>query len=178
MMINKQKSRGGRPDFCFRSVCDISPDWLAERSINGLLLDIDNTLTRWEKQRVPEHVLTWLTGIRSAGIQMRLLSNGLGRKRSAVSQQTNIAQVSGIAVKPLPAAFRQGLRELNLPPERVMMVGDIVVTDIIPANRVGIWTCLVEPMSPSDFVGTKVWRWMEQTQDWREPFLPENDFRR
>jgi HAD superfamily phosphatase (TIGR01668 family) len=177
-MKRSSKSRGARPDYCFDRVHDIDPAWLQAHGIAGLLLDIDNTLTRWEERTVPPSVLTWLEGLRQAGIACRLLSNGLSTKRIAVEKQTGIPHATGLAVKPFVPAFSHALRELGLPATHTMMIGDIVVTDIAPANQLGIWTSLVEPLSPIDFPGTKIWRLMENMFKWRRPYLSANDFRR
>lgn len=172
------KSRGPLADYCFSRIVDIRLDWLRDIKIKGLLLDIDNAVTRWEEKTVGRQELEWLEAVRDAGLRCRFLSNGLSRKRASVEQQTGIPQVGGLVVKPFTAAFRRSLRDLELPARQVLMIGDIVVTDIWPANIVGIWTCLVNPLSAIDFAGTKVWRLLENTWNWRNPLHPENDFRR
>jgi HAD superfamily phosphatase (TIGR01668 family) len=171
------KSKGPYADYYFQRAVDISASWLQEQGIKGLLLDIDNALTRWEEKTVGRDELSWLESVRNAGLICRFLSNGLSRKRASVEKQTGIPQVGGLVVKPFTAAFRRALRDLELQASEVMMIGDIVVTDIWPANMVGIWTCLVDPISPIDFPGTKVWRLMENTMDWRRTLLPEHDYR-
>jgi HAD superfamily phosphatase (TIGR01668 family) len=177
-MKKSGKSRGPLADYCFRRIVDIQLDWLNGLGIRGLLLDIDNAITRWEEKTVARTELAWLNMVRDAGLRCRYLSNGLSRKRASVERQTGIPQVGGLVVKPFAAAFRRSLRDLELPADQVLMIGDIVVTDIWPANMVGIWTCLVNPLSAMDFPGTKVWRLMENTWNWRRTLLPENDFRR
>lgn len=176
-MSASAKSRGPYADFYFQRVVDIPLDWFKERRINGLLLDIDNAITRWETKQVGSEELAWLESVRNAGLRCRFLSNGLSLKRASVEKQTGIPQVGGLVVKPFTAAFKRSLRVLELPAEQVLMIGDIVVTDIWPANLIGIWTCLVDPLSPIDFPGTKVWRLMENTLDWRRTLHPENDYR-
>jgi uncharacterized protein len=171
------KSRGIRPDYCFNRVIDISPAWLKERGFSGLMLDIDNTITRWEEFIVRENELKWLKRMQAAGLTCRLLSNGLPRKKAAVVKQTGIPHVTGIYVKPLRRSFRQGLTDLGLQPQQVLMVGDSVVTDVYSANRIGIWTCLVDPLSTVDFLGSKFYRLLENLFHLRRPAFPTHDFR-
>lgn len=45
--------------------------------------------------------------------------------------------------KPAPEAFRAGLRALDLPAERVAMVGDAVESDVLAAQRLGMTGVLV-----------------------------------
>jgi len=176
-MTRTSKSRGIRPDYCFRRILDIKPEWLAERGIKGLLLDIDNTITRWEHHHVPPEEMGWLAQICAAGITCRLLSNGLRRKKVAVAEQTGLEHVSGMFVKPFTQAFRQGLEDLALDPAEVMMIGDSVITDIYAANHVGIWTALVDPLSPVDFIGSKFYRLVEKLLCLRHPVHAAGDYR-
>jgi HAD superfamily phosphatase (TIGR01668 family) len=172
------KARGLRPDYCFSRAEDVRLDWLRERGIRGVLLDIDNTITLWERRQVPENEMAWLHGLRDGGIAIRFLSNGLPHKLAAVVDQTGIDHVDGRPMKPLGIAFRRGLRELQLAPHEVLMIGDSVFTDIVGANRVGLWTCLVDPLSPVDFLGSKFWRLLETLLGARQPFSVAGDHRR
>jgi HAD superfamily phosphatase (TIGR01668 family) len=177
-MTAPPKARGLRPDFCFSRAEDISPEWLAQRGVRGLLLDIDNTVTRWEHKAVPEGEMRWLQMLREAGLGLRFLSNGLPHKLTSVIEQTGVVHVVGRPMKPLPHAFHRGVRELALPVEQVLMVGDSVFTDIVGANRAGLWTALVDPLSAVDFMGSKLWRLLEAILCARQPVCAEQDFRR
>lgn len=172
------KSRGCLPDFCFRRCIEIKPEWLRAQGLQGILIDIDNTITRWERVEVPPEDQVWLESLQRAGLAIRLLSNGLAHKKDAVLRQTGIPLVSGPLVKPLPAVFRQGLSDLGLQPAAVAMIGDSVFTDIVGANKAGLWTILVEPLSPVDFFGTKIYRFFETLLRLRRPLDPQRDYRR
>lgn len=172
-----KKSRGLRPDFCFAHVTDVPIPWLTRLGIHGLLIDVDNTITRWELLEVPEMTQAWLRGISDAGIECRLLSNGLAHKRRTVAEQTGIAEVGGALFKPLPGFYRLGLKQMGLKPEQVMMIGDSVLTDIAGANRLGIWTALVDPLGQVDFVGTKIYRGLEYLLRLRRPLDSSCDYR-
>jgi HAD superfamily phosphatase (TIGR01668 family) len=176
-MQQARKSRTLRPDFCFTQLEDISLAWLTERGIRGVLLDIDNTLTRWELLEVPSSAMDWLRGVLDAGIEVRLLSNGLAHKRAAVVRQTGVAQVGGPLFKPLAAFYRRGLRQMSLKPEETLMIGDSVFTDVAGANRCGIWTALVDPLGAVDFAGTKLYRMLEDALRLRRPLHSECDYR-
>jgi HAD superfamily phosphatase (TIGR01668 family) len=176
-MSKSRKSTGFYPDFCFDLVRRISLEFLHEHGISGLLLDIDNTITRWEEPEVPQPEMDWLNRMQQSGISIRLLSNGLARKKAAVVEQTGIKKVPGRSLKPTRAAFISGLTDLGLEADQVIMIGDSVFTDIVGANRAGIWTCLVEPLSPIDFIGSKAYRLLERIMNYRRPLDPDHDFR-
>ena len=85
-----RKSTGFLPDFCFDLVRRITVEFLREHGISGILLDIDNTITRWEAPEVPHTEMEWLQMMQQSGIAIRLLSNGLARTKAAVVEQTGI----------------------------------------------------------------------------------------
>ena len=44
------------PEYVFKDVTHITPEWLAAKGITALVLDIDNTLTADRSQELPEEV--------------------------------------------------------------------------------------------------------------------------
>ena len=55
------------PEYVFKDVTHITPEWLVEKGITALVLDIDNTLTADRSQELPEEVAVWLDTMRRAG---------------------------------------------------------------------------------------------------------------
>ena len=64
------------PEYVFKDVTHITPEFLAEKGIRGLVLDIDNTLTADRSQELPDEVAQWLETMKAAGIRMTIVSNG------------------------------------------------------------------------------------------------------
>lgn len=141
------------------------------------MLDIDNTITRWEESLVPEAELRWLQTMQDSGIQIRFISNGLHRKIRKVEKQTGLSHIRGRPLKPFPAGFRRGLQEMSLTPSEALMVGDSAVTDIAIANHLRIWTALVEPMSSVHFPGSRFWKIIERAFSLRFPATPQGEMR-
>ena len=171
------KSFGARPDYTLDSITQITAGWLSHLEVRGLLLDIDNTITRWEEEHVPEAELLWLQQIGECGMKIRFISNGLHRKVRRVEKQTGLSHIRGRPLKPFPTSFRRGLKEMQLQPSQVLMVGDSAVTDIAIANHIGIWTALVEPMSTVQFPGSKFWHVLERIFSLRNPATPQGEMR-
>ena len=48
------------PEYVFKDVTHITPEWLAAKGITALVLDIDNTLTADRSQELPDEVAGWL----------------------------------------------------------------------------------------------------------------------
>ncbi len=68
------------PEYVFKDVTHITPEWLAQKGIRALVLDIDNTLTADRSQELPEEVAGWLETMRRAGVKLTIVSNGAEKR--------------------------------------------------------------------------------------------------
>ncbi len=66
---------------------------------------------------------------------------GLGAWAAALEYATGVQ--ARLAGKPAPALFRSAVEKLDLPPERVTMVGDDPLADLAPARELGMETIFV-----------------------------------
>ena len=56
------------PEYVFKDVTHITPEFLAGKGIRALVLDIDNTLPAARSQELPDEVAGWLAQMKEAGI--------------------------------------------------------------------------------------------------------------
>ena len=94
----------------------------------------------------PAPVKAWLE---DAGrhFRLHLFSNNPSQRRiSAVAEQLGVSFTCS-ARKPHRAALRRVVAELDLPPQRIAMLGDRVFTDVLGGNRLGLFTVLVRPIA-------------------------------
>jgi HAD superfamily phosphatase (TIGR01668 family) len=138
----------------------LQPDWLLEgtladlplqdlldRGIAALVLDVDRTLLPRRRATLPPSMRQWLEQARQQ-LPIHLLSNNPSRQRiGAVAHDLGVPFTTS-AAKPRREALRRVLRELDLPAERVALIGDRVFTDVIVGNRLGLFTVLVKPIDP------------------------------
>lgn len=134
------------PTYYFPRVYDISPRFLAEEKIRGLILDVDNTLALAEHPDPYEGVEGWVNLMRENNVRMVILSNNWASRVDGFAKKLHLPYVSA-AVKPFTWRYPKALRILNLPKSQVAMVGDQVYTDIVGGNAFGVRTVLVEAFS-------------------------------
>ena len=133
-------------DRTFRSVLDISPQWLAGEGIRLLLADLDNTLAPYGVPRPSGEVVAWRARLEQAGITLFLLSNSRRPGRAQHYAEALGIPYEGHAGKPKSGGFRRALARMNAAPEEAAIVGDQIFTDILGGNRAGILTLLVHPI--------------------------------
>lgn len=151
-----------RPDRTAESVAKIDPAELTELGIEGVLVDLDNTLVPWHGYEVPDAVLEWLRSMEARGIKICIVSNTRypGRLRR-LAGTLEVPFVKG-RLKPRKSAFRPALELLRTSQGRTAVIGDQIFTDILGGNRLGLFTILVRPLSPREFFGTKISRVFER----------------
>ena len=149
------------PDLYVDKLTTITPCHLKNHELSGLILDLDNTLVAWDSDSPPEEVLSWISEMKDHDIELCILSNSLGKRVQHISRQFKLPFVSK-AVKRRKKSFLQAIKVLGLSHNQVGVIGDQLLTDIWGGNRLGLYTILIVPRSTSDFITTRVVRFLER----------------
>lgn len=150
-----------RPRLYVESIHQIDLAELQRRGIQAICSDLDNTLVPWSANEANPELLGWLQSVTASGMEVFLVSNAVPERLQRFLKLLGVRGI-GKAGKPRRRAFLQALRQLNLPAERVALVGDQIFTDVLGGNRVGLYTILVVPLSRTEFIGTRVMRRLER----------------
>jgi HAD superfamily phosphatase (TIGR01668 family) len=130
---------------------EVAPSLLAQMGIRGVLLDLDNTLAPCRGRDVTLEVTEWVTQLHAVGLRGCVVSNATTEARvRAVAEPLGLAWIYR-AHKPLPHGFRRAMKLLGTTPYETAVVGDMIFTDILGGNQLGLYTILVEPVSHHDF---------------------------
>lgn len=151
--------RTGLMVFCphrlVRSVVEIKVEELQSRNIQGVILDLDNTLVRWQKEEMTEEVTAWLETLKSSGIRLCILSNSiLGKRSERIAARLGCSNIR-LARKPSARGFRRAMEALDATAASTAIVGDQMFTDIWGGNRAGIYTIMVHPIHRREFLYTR-----------------------
>lgn len=137
------------PHFLINSVVEITPEQLGELGINNLLLDVDCTLKRYLEQEPTPEVWNWLRLMKSNGVNLCLLSNGVGSRIANFAQRVDLPFVAK-ACKPFPKGCKRALKVFNFKPEETALVGDQIFADVMAGRLCGLRTFRVAPISPEE----------------------------
>lgn len=135
---------------------------LEELGLQAVLVDVDDTLLKAAAERIDDRVRTWFETLREAGVPVAILSNGSRNRVAQIAAEVGVPALS-MAGKPFSWAFRRGLGLLGeVDPARTAMVGDQLFTDVLGANRAGLKTILVAPLSSGKLPHTRLARRIER----------------
>ena len=135
------------PEYVFADVTRITPEFLREKGITALVLDVDNTITGDQSQAVPPEVRAWFEAMRAAGVSLTILSNGAKKRVQPFAERIGLAWVSRSA-KPLPVGMLVARHRLGVKRRQMAMVGDQLYTDRMAAALYGIPALMVVPRGP------------------------------
>jgi HAD superfamily phosphatase (TIGR01668 family) len=149
------------PHLQIDSVLALGPDQLRRHGLEGLLLDLDNTLKDHPATTFPDSVVEWARALRADGIRLCLFSNSRPRKAERFAGTLDIPFVAQ-AFKPFPWACAEGIRLLGVPRQHVGLVGDQVFADVLAGRLAGLFTVLVPPLSSVEPWFTRIKRPLER----------------
>ena len=127
------------------TIFDLTSQILLDNNIEGLILDVDETLVPFKTKKASEELKQWIEKIRQT-TPIWLVSNNVSHARIGnIAESIDLPFISA-ARKPSRRKLREAALAMNLPVEKVAMVGDRLFTDVLAGNRLGMFTILVEPM--------------------------------
>jgi uncharacterized protein len=127
------------------SVLALTPEILDQHQIQGLVLDVDDTIVPIGSRLVQPELALWIDQIRQIGPLCLVTNNPSQVRISSIANSLSLPYFLS-AGKPSRRKLRQAVADMQLAPAQVAMVGDRVFTDVLAGNRLGMFTILIEPM--------------------------------
>ena len=143
------------------SVLDLTPEILARYQIEGLVLDVDDTIVPIGSSVAQPELALWIAEIRQI-VPLWLVTNNPSQVRiGAIADSLSLPYFLS-AAKPSRKKLRQAVEAMRMEPARVAMVGDRVFTDVLAGNRLGMFTILIDPiMSEDSYISFNILRRVE-----------------
>ncbi|MGI6140494.1 MAG: YqeG family HAD IIIA-type phosphatase [Caldicoprobacterales bacterium] len=150
-----------KPRQIHSSIFDINLMSLWNQGYQNIIIDVDNTMTAWNRYITTPKLKNWALIAKDIGFRICLLSNSNQSKVKQFALDLGVIS-SPVGGKPFPRAFRSALSALGASVKNTLVIGDQIFTDILGGNRIGLYTILVDPIDKREFIGTKLSRLMEQ----------------
>lgn len=144
-LVNQVLSRIVKPDITLEQVTQLTEEKIeqikSEYGIEGIILDVDETLRR-DMKPLPEQSKKWIESIQKQ-LKVIVVSNGLDPKIEEYLKTQKIEYI-GFANKPFKSSFTKACKKMNIAPEKVLVVGDNLLDDILGGKRSNMKTALVQ----------------------------------
>ncbi len=149
------------PNYYYDSIYEVDLDLLKKNKIEGLIIDIDNTLVGWDTLLPTITVKEWLEKLVTLGFNICLVSNNNQKRVMYFSKELNIPFIYQ-ARKPMKKNFLAAMEILETTNQRTAIIGDQIFTDVLGGNRLGLTTILVKPIKSKEFWWTNFVRKIER----------------
>lgn len=149
------------PEIYLNSIFEISTDKLFDSGYDTLLFDLDNTIISYSENIIDIKTSKFLKSLEKK-FNIVIISNSPNLRVLKACKQFGLKFISS-AKKPFKIGFRKALKIHQSVPEKTVMIGDQILTDIIGSNRLGIKSILVNPIKrKTDHVFTRINRKLEK----------------
>ena len=149
------------PSIIIDSITDLTPDFLAERGIELLMLDFDNTIVPYTTDTPEPLMEQWLYDMKMSDIKICIVSNSKNQRVRIFCKNYGLDCITH-AKKPFPKGIRECLAKYDISAENAALIGDQIFTDVLGGNLFGCHSILVEPIQPESTAFFKFKRFLEK----------------
>ena len=150
-----------KPTWMVNSIYQVSPDRLKKHGISTIFSDLDNTLIAWNDPHGTDQLKRWYHFLRRRRIQLVVVSNNTHHRVAKALRGLDLPFVSW-SMKPSAFGIKRALARYQLRRNRVVMVGDQLMTDIWAAHQAHVRCIWVQPLVNTDKWNTRVNRFFER----------------
>ena len=133
------------PTYMFAHYYEITPEFLLERGIQGLLIDIDNTLAPYEQPDPDDRIREWFDRLKEHGIKAALVSNNHAPRVERFNRTLGLLAYADSG-KPSKKTLIRAMDALGVRREETAMLGDQLLTDSFAGKHIGLRAIIVPPI--------------------------------
>ncbi len=140
---------------------DLDIPALKKRGIDGIVLDIDNTLVPYHVPSPTAEVIAFVAALKENGISAVIASNNKGERVEHFARKLGVFAIYK-AAKPLPHGLMRCAKKMGIGRKCTAVIGDQIFTDVLGANLCGMYSILVKPLPSDENNFFKVKRYFER----------------
>lgn len=148
------------PDIYQKSIYTIDYEKLKKNGIKCLVFDLNNTLAPTNLKKPNKKIRDLIEELKDMKFKVIILSNDTKARVEPFKDLLGVDSAC-MSFKPLKKKYKKIQEIYNYKDTQIACIGDQLVTDILGANRMGFTSILVNPISTSEFVTTKISRIFE-----------------
>ena len=150
-----------KPNIYQKDIFSINYHKLLEKNIKNILFDIDNTIAGGKEKTPNQKTIKLFKELKEKGFEIFIITNALKKRAKRFANVLNV-KTYHFSMKPLSHNYLRILKDNNLKINETVAIGDQIYTDIKGANRLGIKSILVDPISNHEFITSKINRLKEK----------------
>lgn len=133
------------PDYDYKTLSEITPDFLKSLGIEGVVMDIDNTIVTYDDPEPTKEAMRWFENAAVAGIKIAFVSNNEWDRVNRFNKKLAYPAYAKSA-KPFIKNIIKAMQDMNTTKENTAFIGDQIFTDVWAGKRAGLTVFLVDPI--------------------------------
>ena len=138
-------AHGLKPDRRVAGIREVTPAYLRDMGVCGVITDLDNTLALPDDLRPTADGAAWLAAMREADIPVVVVSNNSFDRVEAFCRPLGVDFVHKSG-KPFGRGIERAVEKLGVPRGQTVLVGDQLFTDVLAASYHRVMCILTEPV--------------------------------
>ena len=130
------------PTIIVDALTDLTPQMLADRGVELLMLDFDNTIVPYTTNKPTDAMAQWLKMMASSKIGICVVSNSKNDRVKLFCEKYGIDCITR-AKKPFSTGICRCLNRYGIAAEHCALAGDQIFTDVLGARSCGLQAILV-----------------------------------
>lgn len=136
---------------------------LKNKGFNVVFLDVDNTITPYDLKVPNDDAKNFVKKLKDNGFEVIIVSNNTNKRVSKTAKEID-CEYSCWSFKPFTFRLNSLIKQKKLDKNRIFMMGDQLLTDILCANSLGIYSIYSKPISDVEtfysFISRKIERFI------------------
>lgn len=150
------------PDIYQRSIYEINYAKLKKIGIKCLIFDLDNTIAPLSISKPNKKLKDLFEDLKALKFKLIIVSNSTKKRVEPFKDNLGVDSAY-FALKPSKKKYQKIMKIYNFKIDEIACIGDQLLTDIYGANRMELLSILVNPIGVTDFVFTKINRFIENS---------------
>ena len=149
------------PDLILPAFDGLTVEFLKEKEIRFLILDVDNTLIPYEETEPRQSVRAWLELLKAEGIAVSFVTNNHRPRLETFNASLGYPAFANSA-KPFRRNMKKAMRAMGADAAHTANMGDQIFTDVWAGRRMKLYTVLVPPIKDKRDPFTRFKRFLER----------------
>lgn len=132
-----------------KSFFDIDFKEYYNKGYREILLDIDNTLAPYNNLVLNDEQLNFIKDVLNIGFRIFLFSNNSPTNIKPLAEKIGVNYM-GHVYKPFSFGYFRFFKEYNPNRKEIICIGDQLLTDIVGANILGLYSIYTDPLTLTD----------------------------
>lgn len=144
-----------------KTIYDIDLGFFKFLNVKYIFVDLDNTLDSYRSMTPNERSINLINSIKELGITPIILSNNRGKRVKGYAAMLDVECIHSVG-KPFSHKIKKLLKEKNIKNDKVIMIGDQMITDVCSGNGAKIKVILTDKLVKEDQFTTHFNRFFER----------------